>query len=239
MSYRRRTAGVNCLGMRPASSRSVFRKLLLAALIALLAAIVPAKDPSISALTGRRSATDGKNSPRTTSNTTGTWQTLRNGTLIDNPWNDGDSFHILVDGTHRVFRLYFVDTPETDRSLSDRIRTQAAYFNLQPNQIPALGERAAAVSASLLKGKSLTIHTRWRDALGRSKLGRHYALIEVDGKDLGSQLVQQGLARVYGMKTDLPDGSDASRMSNRLQQLERDARMRKAGAWGLSTKGSN
>ncbi len=225
--------------MPSALTPRVLRKLLVAALVVLLAALVPAKDPSAQTATRRSSSLPSPPSSRPLSEKNGPWQTIRNATLIDNPWNDGDSFHILANGTHRVFRLYFVDTPETDRSLSDRIRTQATYFNLQPAQIPALGERAAAVSESLLKGKSLTIHTRWRDALGRSKLGRHYALIEVDGKDLGGLLVQQGLARVYGMKTDLPDGSDAARMTNRLQQLEREARSRRVGAWALSVKSLN
>jgi hypothetical protein len=41
------------------------------------------------------------------------------------------------------------------------------------------------------------------------------------------------------MKTDLPDGSDAARMTNRLQQLEREARARKVGAWGLAGKSLN
>lgn len=217
----------------------VFRKLLIAALVALLAALVPAKDASSPSSGTRRTSTSGNPSTRTSSEKNGPWQTIRNAKLIENPWNDGDSFHILADGTHRVFRLYFVDTPETDRSLSDRIKTQAAYFNITPAQVPALAERAAAVSESLLKGKSITVHTRWRDALGRSKLGRHYALIEVDGKDLGALLIQQGLARVYGMKTDLPDGSDAARMTNRLQQLEREARAKKVGAWALAGKSLN
>ena len=218
----------------------LLRKLLIAALVALLAALVPAKDGASSASASTRPQSSRGATPRVSgSEKNGPWQTIRNAKLIDNPWNDGDSFHILADGTHRVFRLYFVDTPETDRSLSDRIKTQADYFHLPPAQVPLLGEKAAAVSESLLKGKSLTIHTRWRDALGRSKLGRYYALIEVDGKDLGGLLVQQGLARVYGMKTDLPDGSEASRMTSRLQQLEREARARKAGAWGLAGKSLN
>ena len=217
----------------------MFRKLLFAAVVALVAALLSAKDATTPNADRRRSESKTNPSQRTGSEKNGPWQTIRNAQLIDNPWNDGDSFHILANGTHRVFRLYFVDTPETDRSLSDRIKTQAAYFNIPPTQVPALGEKAAAVSESLLKGKSLTIHTRWRDALGRSKLGRHYALIEVDGKDLGGLLVQQGLARVYGMKTDLPDGSDAARMTNRLQQLEREARARKVGAWGLAGKSLN
>jgi len=217
----------------------MFRKLLLAAVVALVAALLPAKDATTPNADRRRSESKTNPSQRTGSEKNGPWQTIRNAQLIDNPWNDGDSFHILANGTHRVFRLYFVDTPETDRSLSDRIKTQAAYFNIPPTQVSALGEKAAAVSESLLKGKSLTIHTRWRDALGRSKLGRYYALIEVDGKDLGGLLVQQGLARVYGMKTDLPDGSDAARMTNRLQQFEREARARKVGAWGLAGKSLN
>lgn len=221
--------------MRPTLPPRILRKIVIAALAALLAALVPAKqnDSPPPTNTTRPQRSKGQTSP-TPSEKGASWQTIRNATLLENPWNDGDSFHILADGTHRVFRLYFVDTPETDRSLSDRIRTQAAFFHLRPEQIPALGERAAAFSSALLRGKPITVRTRWRDALGRSKLGRHYALIEVDGKDVGCLLVQNGLARTYGMKTDLPDGSDADRMVQKLHQLEREAKQKKSGAWALS-----
>ncbi len=42
------------------------------------------------------------------------WITLENCRLVPNPANDGDNFHASVNGKEYIFRLYFVDAPETD-----------------------------------------------------------------------------------------------------------------------------
>ena len=42
------------------------------------------------------------------------WIVLNNCRLIVNPANDGDSFHVEHQGREHIFRLYFVDTPETN-----------------------------------------------------------------------------------------------------------------------------
>ena len=44
----------------------------------------------------------------------GEWETIRGCRLIENESNDGDSFHVKADGEERIFRLYFVDTPEAE-----------------------------------------------------------------------------------------------------------------------------
>jgi endonuclease YncB( thermonuclease family) len=41
------------------------------------------------------------------------WITLQGGHYLTKRPNDGDSFHISVEGHEYVFRLYFVDAPET------------------------------------------------------------------------------------------------------------------------------
>ena len=41
------------------------------------------------------------------------WDALENGRYLVKRYNDGDSFHISVSGTEYIFRLYFVDAPET------------------------------------------------------------------------------------------------------------------------------
>lgn len=54
--------------------------------------------------------------------TTPDWQKLEGCQLIQNEWNDGDSFHVrTAEGTEFIFRLYFVDTPETDSRFPDRV----------------------------------------------------------------------------------------------------------------------
>jgi hypothetical protein len=65
------------------------------------------------------------------------WETLRNCRLIENESNDGDSFHVKADGEERIFRLYFVDTPEGDADdirVQDRIAKQAAEFGISEKE---------------------------------------------------------------------------------------------------------
>jgi endonuclease YncB( thermonuclease family) len=42
------------------------------------------------------------------------WIILKDCRFIANPANDGDSFHVSVGDKEYLFRLYFVDAPETD-----------------------------------------------------------------------------------------------------------------------------
>ena len=51
----------------------------------------------------------------------GKWVALTNCRYLPNPANDGDSFHVAAGNKKYLFRLYFVDAPETDASLADRI----------------------------------------------------------------------------------------------------------------------
>ena len=48
--------------------------------------------------------------------------------------NDGDSFHVSVNGKEYIFRLYFVDTPEVDTEFPQRVKEQARYFGITPEQ---------------------------------------------------------------------------------------------------------
>src|SRR5947207_15657075 len=41
------------------------------------------------------------------------WVTLQGGHYLIKRPNDGDSFHVSVEGHEYIFRLYFVDAPET------------------------------------------------------------------------------------------------------------------------------
>ena len=51
----------------------------------------------------------------------GDWVTLENCQLVSNPSNDGDSFHVRADNKEYIFRLYFVDAPETDAASPARL----------------------------------------------------------------------------------------------------------------------
>lgn len=143
---------------------------------------------------------------------------------------DGDSFHVLHGDKEYVFRLYFVDAPETDRELQDRIAEQAAYFGLSEMRITRLGRKAARFTEQTLKNP-FTVYTQWEDAQGSSELPRYYAVVKVGSDDLAELLVENGLARVYGAATPLPDGTSVDTFFQRLRQLEARAKRRKAGAW--------
>src|ERR1700743_3060824 len=56
--------------------------------------------------------------------------------------NDGDSFNVSVSGKEYIFRLYFVDTPETTTEFRNRVKQQATYFKVSEDQSLRLGELA-------------------------------------------------------------------------------------------------
>ena len=67
------------------------------------------------------------------------WETLDNCKLVTNEAMDGDSFHLLHDGREYLIRLYFVDAPEEDATLRDRIQDQAAYFGINVGDVTRAG----------------------------------------------------------------------------------------------------
>ena len=148
-------------------------------------------------------------------------------------WNDGDSFHVLLqDQKEVIFRLYFVDTPEEERVYADRIAEQAAYFGISADAVLEVGHEASEFTKRTL-AKPFTTYTRWRRALGRSAIWRYYAIVvTADGQDLNELLVSEGLARIYGTRTPLPDGRDSREYLAYLHELENEARAAKRGAWG-------
>ena len=56
------------------------------------------------------------------------WVTLQGGHYLIKRPNDGDSFHASVEGHEYIFRLYFIDAPETSAEFRDRVEEQAKYF---------------------------------------------------------------------------------------------------------------
>lgn len=160
------------------------------------------------------------------------WRTYNHCRLIPNEANDGDSFHAFVNGKERILRLYFVDCPETDESFPERVAEQAAHFGITKTEAIAIGKKAAHFTTQQLK-EEFTVTTRWDDARGRSKLPRFYALIIVNGKDLAETLLENGLARAYGEKAAMPDGTSGKGEAARLQRLEQHAKTERMGAWEL------
>jgi endonuclease YncB( thermonuclease family) len=167
----------------------------------------------------------------------GKWKVYEDATLIKNDFNDGDSFHVMCGKYHYIFRLYYVDTPETSASYPDRVQAQADYFDITFKEALKIGDDATRFTDKLLSRKSFTVYTKKEDARGNSKRKRYFAMIKIGDDWLSTLLVENGLARVYGMRTDLPDnGKPIRKYSARLKARERTAKKEHKGAWKYSKK---
>ena len=158
------------------------------------------------------------------------WDVLTGCKLLQNSSNDGDSFHVVGNGKEYIFRLYYVDAAETSMAFPDRVEEQGKYFRLDDHETLQLGEEAKHFTERVLGGGSFTVVTKWEDARGNSRLPRQYAFVTTTQGDLDELLMAEGLVRLYGMRID---SSFGSKKYNELQDLERDAKREKAGAWGL------
>jgi DNA uptake protein ComE-like DNA-binding protein len=161
------------------------------------------------------------------------WIVLKDCRLIPNPANDGDSFHVSVGPNEYLFRLYFVDAPETDEMTPMRLIEQARYFAITVPQAIEIGRAAKEFTRQKLS-EPFTVFTHMSDAMGQSRIERFYAFVQTKDGDLGELLVRNGLARNYGFKA-APPGLKSSRIEiKKLQQFENQARQEKIGAWGIS-----
>ncbi len=161
------------------------------------------------------------------------WKAKENCTFIAKESYDGDSFHVKWNTRHYIFRLYFVDTPETDDRVPERVTEQAAYFGVDSKTAMRIGREAAEFTRKFLEKQPFTAYTKLSDARGASDRDRDYAFVEVDGRDLGEALVANGLARVFGMAIEPPNTS-ATTYRWRLVSAEREARKQKLGGWGMA-----
>jgi micrococcal nuclease len=120
---------------------------------------------------------------------------------------DGDT--VDLESGVRI-RLLLVDTPETTNGKTD-----------------CYGQEAKAFTTATLDGQavSLQYETECKDRFGRT-----LAYVSVDGKEINSTLVQNGLACVLYIA---PDGM--SRKSE-FDDFESVAKTNRTGLWGACTK---
>jgi len=57
------------------------------------------------------------------------WVPLKGCRFLSEEASDGDSFHVKFGQREFIFRLYFVDAPEPDEKLKDRVKEQCGYFS--------------------------------------------------------------------------------------------------------------
>lgn len=161
------------------------------------------------------------------------WVTLQGGHYLIKRPNDGDSFHVSVEGHEYIFRLYFVDAPETTAEFRDRVEEQAKYFGVTVDQVLEVGDLAKQFTREKLTEPFL-VRTCWEDAGGRSRMQRFYAFVQTRTGDLGEQLVENGLARSHPA-TAKPEGlTSAAAEWQKLMALERKAKREKVGGWGAN-----
>lgn len=162
----------------------------------------------------------------------GRWVTLKDCRYLPNPANDGDSFHVQAGNKEYIFRLYFVDSPETDASLPERVAEQGKYFAVTTPQTLQIGLEAERFTRQQLS-HPFTVRTCKQDARGRSRLKRYFAFVQTETADLGEQLVANGLDRVYGAASEAPEMNTPEVEWRKLEQLERKAKEEKIGGWGI------
>ena len=161
------------------------------------------------------------------------WVTLQGGDYLIKRPNDGDSFHVSVEGHEYIFRLYFVDAPETSAEFRDRVEEQAKYFGATVDQVLEVGDLAKQFTREKLSD-SFLVRTCWEDAGGRSRMQRFYAFVQTRTGDLGEQLVENGLARAHPASARPAGLASAAAEWQKLLKLEHKAQREKVGDWGAN-----
>ena len=172
-------------------------------------------------------------------------QTFPGCTLVEAEWADGDSFPVrLPDGRQITTRLYGADCIEwhvNDETLARRLRAQRRYFGIADTDAASsmktardFGKQAAIRTRELLS-KSFTVHTAFAGARGNGEKERAYAFVTTaEGKDLATVLVDEGLARAFGVTRQLPDGTSGNEYREALADHELTAAAAKKGIWAVT-----
>ena len=162
--------------------------------------------------------------------------------LITGRNSDGDSFHVKHEKGENQFRLYFVDTPESEykeygggENNGDRLDEQGKYFNgMGRDDVAKVGKDAKAFVLNLLKEERFKILTKWEDVV---RPGREYCFVILnwEGREiyLHELLVAQGLGGFTHGGRICPKGVDGVSRGNTLRSGRRRWRGRGLERGGL------
>lgn len=146
--------------------------------------------------------------------------------------SDGDTVHVLLEGTDESVRLIGVDTPEKFKSA--KLTRDAEESPLSAQEIQELGEGASAYAENLLAGREVYVQTgvEARDRYGR--LLAYLYLLEPDGEwTFGGQNFTQinlELARAgWADPLTIPPNVD---FAEEYVAAAREARNAGRGMWG-------
>jgi endonuclease YncB( thermonuclease family) len=154
--------------------------------------------------------------------------------LVESRANDGNTFRIRHRDNEYVFRLYFVDAPETTNNNPDRIRSQTQYFNyITEEQLTHTGIEAREFALKILRARPFTVFTQWEKLL---QSHRYHGMIQVTLNDgerrfLSELLANRGYAITETVGRKLPNGVDEKVYRKHLRDLELVARKASVGAW--------
>ena len=176
----------------------------------------------------------------------GGYEVYRGCTLAEARNNDGDSFVVrLPGGKQAIFRLYFVDTPESafksypgGATNHQRIAEQAAEMgHITPEQAVEIGKVGKHFTLGLLASRPFTLYTRWDSPFHDDRYHAHLE-VQQDRKTrwLDELLIERGIARLKTKPADLPDGTPAANHLAQLRDLERAAKKAQRGVWSFQTK---
>jgi len=164
------------------------------------------------------------------------WETLEDLALVPGPHNDGDSLTVEIDGEPVVFRLYWVDTVETNNRATARRAEQAERMGIAPGDEALTIAYAAKQYTADLLAKPFVVRTKWQRVDPKGDNPSIRAFVETDRGDLAELLVAEGLAMVKegSARSAHPDGRDIETQANAFEQLRQQAREQRKGFWALS-----
>jgi len=159
----------------------------------------------------------------------------KNATLMEHEIADGDSFVVRANDQTLHIRLYYVDCPESviyQNHDARRVQEQARYFGLdRPERIMWLGKQSSDFTKVMLS-RPFTLYTSHAKALGGRTSHRIYGFVVTStGRDLGELLVENGLARNFGVKRERYDRINQTEAELRLRDLEISAMLARRGIW--------
>lgn len=206
---------------------------LIITLVALLVRQSRPEVPKAIAIATARPTTDapGQPSPAKTD-----FEVFPKAQLVESKNNEADTLRIKPSPTaeEAVFRLYFVDAPETTLASPQTVQEQARWFVTTQEKVLKAGVEATAYVTELLRKHPFMLYTRWASVPNSS---RYYAMIKVALKPgeythLDELLMRAGYARAGGVACDPPEGVlDANDYGLRLVKLGTKAREEKVGIW--------
>lgn len=183
---------------------------------------------------------EGKFTPVKTSG--GDWELLKNCQFVTGLNSDGDSFHIKHADGKDEFRLYFIDTPESQYreyrngdTNGPRLKEQGDYFGgLDQKQTTQLGTEGKEFTKRLLLKGDFKIITKW-EPVARDHRRHCFVIVPWEGREvyLHELMVAQGLGRIHTRGAGLPQGRSWKEQRNYLESWEKEVKAKGIGGWGM------